>query len=160
MQSLDEVVRETVEEFVKSDMLFTALDVSNKVKEVLPLARHREVRDLVRSMFSTHIEPSGWAHTPIQVTLANGDMAEAMLYHPLSVAWDLDTAYDDQMRKQTALRPSVTSAKVAADGTVTVSSPLPVTVTAPSVSVTPPPTQARDMWSQLFQNQPSLFPRK
>lgn len=160
MKTLDEVVRETVEDFVQNSMLFTALDVSNKVKSVLPLARHREVRDLVRSVFSTHIEPAGWAHTPIQVTLADGSIAEAMLYHPLSASWDLDAEYDAQRRNQVSTRPSVASATVSANGTVTVSTPTqaPVAVTTPAVTTAQ--VAARDAWNQMFQNKPSLFPRK
>lgn len=162
MQTLDDVVREVVEDFVKDSVLFTALDVSNKVKSVLPQARHREVRDVVRSLFTSVVEPAGWARTPIQVQLADGSQAEALLYHPLSASWDLDQEYDTQRRQQASLRVNpVVSATVSANGTVSVS-PVPLSVVAPSV-VTVPATAAsptRDLWDQMFKSQPSLFPRK
>lgn len=154
MQTLDELVRETVEEFVNNNTLFTALDVSNKVKSVLPHARHREVRDLVRSLFSTTVEPAGWARTPIEVQLADGSQAEALLYHPLSSSWDLDQEYDTQRRQQASVRAnSVVPATVAPNGTITVTPPMPVIAQAASVAT-------RDLWDQMFKSQPSLFPRK
>lgn len=169
MQTLDEVVRETVEAFVRDSVLFTALDVSNKVKSVLPFARHRDVRDLVRSMFSTDVEPAGWARTPIEVQLADGSRTEAMLYHPLSSSWDLDNEYDAQKRNQASVKAApVVSATVAANGTVSVASLFDASISdAPTVSapiVTPPATPVakptRDLWDQMFKSQPSLFPRK
>ncbi len=162
MQTLDEVVLETIQSFVRDNVLFTALDVSNQVKSVLPHARHREVRDLVRSMFSTDVEPAGWARTPITVTLGDGNTAEALLYHPLSASWDLDAEYDAQKRSQSSARATtpVVPATVAADGTVTVSpAPAPVLASTPTVPVTSS-KPARDLWNQLFRTQPSLFPRK
>ncbi len=149
MQNLNDVVRETIEDFVQSNTLFTALDVSNKVKSVLPLARHREVRDLVRSMFVSHIEPAGWARSPITVTLADGTTANALLYHPLSASWDLDTEYDAQKRNQTSVKTGVAPVQ-------------PVAPVAPVVPVAPPSPapQVKDLWDQMFNSQPSLFPLK
>lgn len=164
MKSMDDLTREIVADFVKNNILFTALDVSNKVKETMPFARHREVRDIVRDMFCTSIEPSGYARTPITVTLGNGTTAEALLYHALVDSWDLDNKYDTQQRAQGTNKaaPVVT---------------LPVTVTAPNppattgvmsatVSIKPPVAAApvvpaaRVLWDQLFGSVPSLFPRK
>lgn len=153
MQNLSDVVRETVEDFVKNSTLFTALDVSNKVKSVIPHARHREVRDLVRNMFTSYVEPMGWARSPITVTLADGDTAEALLYHPLSDSWDLDTKYDDQKRNQTSVRANVAPAQTVVPAPVSVIPPAPV-------SVAPPTPQVKDLWDQMFGNQPSLFPLK
>lgn len=161
MKSLDELIRDVVGDFVKNNVLFTALDVSNKVKEIMPFARHREVRDVVRDMFVSDIEPAGYARTPITVTLSNGSTAEALLYHALVDSWDLDSKYDAQQRAQGGVKPAPV---------VT----LPVTVTAtPSSGVTPavvakpvvaPPAPvapaARVLWDQLFGSVPSLFPRK
>src|SRR5574338_58566 len=104
MAQLENEVKSVVSSFLQSGELFTALDVSNKVKMVLPLARHREVRDIVRSLFTTDIEPQSWARTPIQVTLPDGSSAEALLYHPLTDSWDLDSKYDAQKRAQSAVR--------------------------------------------------------
>jgi hypothetical protein len=158
MQTLEDIVDDVLEGLVQDEVLFTALDVSNKVKLAMPNARHREVRDMVRSKFTSHIEPHGWARSPITVTLADGSQVEALLYHPLSASWDLDTAYDDQKRTQVSARITVpVPASVASDGTVSVNPP--VSMTAPTV--TPPAVMpAKDLWDQMFNSQPSLFPRK
>lgn len=158
MTTLDSEVRSVVQAFMQSNELFTALDVSNKVKVALPFARHREVRDLVRGMFTTDIEPAGWARSPITVTLADGTQAEALLYHPLSDSWDLDNKYDQQKRQQASFQPGSAPVAVTAssNGTVT---PAPVAAPIP----TPPAVQslpAKDLWAQMFNSQPSLFPRK
>lgn len=162
MQTLDNLVLETIEDFMKDNTLFTALDVSNKVKMTMPTVRHREVRDLVRSMFVQYIEPAGWAKTPIQVQLADGSSAEAMLYHPLSDAWDLDNRYDVQMRSQTAVHTSPTIPAPATTTTISMPpvmkpTPMPKVVSTPAPA---PSMQARDLWDQMFQSKPSLFPRK
>src|SRR5574337_359749 len=157
MSSLEDTVRNVVQDFMKSDMLFTALDVSNAVKQVMPNARHREVRDVVRNMFTTDIEPQSWARTPIQVQLGDGTTAEALLYHPLTDSWDLDNKYDAQRRNLTSYRPvaaaqaAVAQAAVVAQATVT--QPVAqqvVTVPAAMPAPVPMPT-ARTLWDQLFQ---------
>jgi len=158
MTNLEDEVRSVVLEFMKSEELFTALDVSNKVKLALPLARHREVRDVVRGLFSTEIEPAGWARSPINVTLTNGAQTEALLYHPLADSWDLDSKYDTQKRHQAALNPTAQAAQ-ALGLTQTTTTPTPV------VSATVPAAPAknlpmRDRWMQLFDSKPSLFPMK
>jgi|SRR5579885_3115667 hypothetical protein len=169
MSTVDSVVRSTIQDFVRDGVLFTALDVSNKVKEVLPFARHREVRDLVRAAFVTDIEPASYAKTPITVTLGDGTTAEALLYHPLVDSWDLDAKYDAQKRAQTAARPNAQS-QVSATVVSPTPSPAPVSVnvvapvaTAPTVPVAAAPaapTNSRALWDSLFKSQPSLFPRR
>lgn len=139
---LDDLVLSVVQEFVKNGMLFTALDVSNKVKENLPQTRHREVRDLVRNLFALEIEPAGYARTPITVTLNDGSSAEALLYHSLQDYWDLDTKYDTQKRNQESLR-------------LTAPQAIPVNVAS---IVTPAATDLslKDKWANLLQSQPLL----
>jgi hypothetical protein len=181
MSTVDSVVRSTIQDFVRDGVLFTALDVSNKVKEALPLARHREVRDLVRASFTVDIEPASYARTPITVILENGDKAEALLYHPLVDSWDLDAKYDAQKRAQTATQPVASVQAIQAAMTV-ISNPanlsVPVTgfpvfmkplpaskvVAAPVPTPVPTPDPAtaasRVLWDNLFKAQPSLFPRK
>jgi hypothetical protein len=167
MNSVDSVVSAVVKDFISAGILFTALDVSNKVKETLPLARHREVRDLVRGMFLTEIEPAGYARTPINVVLDDGSMTGALLYHPLSDSWDLDNKYDSQQRAQKASKPTqysnpttITVNPVAA--TATIASQVPVNVTVPAVTSQPDPVvlPTRYLWDAMFKSQPSLFPRK
>lgn len=163
MTTLNDEVRSVVKSFIQSGELFTALDVSNKVKLALPLARHREVRDEVRALFTTEIEQAGWARTPITVTLTDGTTAEALLYHPLTDSWDLDNKYDAQKRAQAALSPASKAAQALG---IQPSSGLPVPVTAHpmpkvvSATAAAPTLNTKDAWMQLFSTTPSLFPRK
>jgi hypothetical protein len=159
MKTLQEVVKEVVSSFIMSETLFTALDVSNKVKETMPFARHREVRDEVRNCYSTDIEPNSYARTPIRVTLADGSGADALLYHPLSDSWDLDTKYSDQQRQSTAAPKAALNPVLAAQGPQQAPQPIAAKATGPG----PTPgvsSTARQLWSQMFGAQPSLFPRK
>lgn len=173
MTQLNDEVRSVIDNFVKNGDLFTALDVSNKVKMSMPTARHSEVRDVVRSLFTSDLEPNGWARTPIQVELSNGSKETALLYHPLTDSWDLDRKYDAQKRAQAAIRPvapttQLPQAVAGANSThqfgwcgtpPTVPHPkvVPVPVAAPAPT---PALPTRTLWDQLFNSQPSLFPRK
>jgi hypothetical protein len=163
MATLEDTVRSVVKDFITNEILFTALDVSNSVKQSLTHAKHREVREVVRGMFSTDIETSDWARTPINVTLSDGTTAEALLYHPLSDSWDLDNKYSAQQRSQTALRPAAvaqaTMAQAQAQAASVPATATPV-VTAPVVTVPAPFVTARAQWEGLFNSQPSLFPTK
>lgn len=160
MLTVDDVVRETILDFISSGELFTALDVSNKVKNSLPFARHREVRDLVRNSFRSDIEPAGYVRTPIQVTLADGSAVEALLYHPASDSWDLDSKYDNQKRSAApAQAKSVPSNPAPVFVPIAASAPAPVVTTVvPSAPASSPTAHA--LWDQMFSSQPSLFPRK
>ncbi len=155
MKNVSDVVQQVISEFVESNTLFTALDVSNKVKETLPFVRHREVRDLVRASFHSEIEAAGYARTPIKVTLMDGSTTEALLYHPLEDSWDLDTAYDTQKRTQAASKlPPVIVPKTPA-GTIFANitqNNVPV-----ATSVVPNSPSAKDVWEELFKSKPSLF---
>lgn len=164
MSNLENTVREVIEDFIKNEVLFTALDVSNAVKLAIPFAKHREVRDVVRSVFASDIESQGWARTPITVTLGDGTTAEALLYHPLSDSWDLDSKYDAQKRVSTSARPTAqaqaTVAQAASSTTVGIDAAGNVTVTAPvQPVVSSTPASPRTLWDSLFKSQPSLFPK-
>lgn len=175
--TLEDLVRSVLQSFIKDEVLFTALDVSNKVKETMPLARHREVRDIVRSCWSSEIDPAGYGRSPITVTLSDGTTAEALLYHSLADSWDLDAKYDAQKRAQVAVKPQQTSAPVAvtignqtasvsADGTLVITpvklppSAVTAPVATPTQTVPVVTTNVRDLWDQMFKTQPSLFPRQ
>lgn len=175
MSDLKSTVNEVITSFIDDEILFTALDVSNKVKQTIPSARHREVRDVVRDAWHDTIESSGYGRTPISVTLTNGSTAQALLYHPLHDAWDLDSKYDAQKREQVATAPvsdSVATPVTIGDSNVSVSDDGDVvvtsnnlTLTAPSVKVvksTPKAvdTPIRDQWKKIFDTQPSMFPRQ
>jgi hypothetical protein len=158
MSSLEDTVRLVVQDFVGRSVLFTALDVSNAVKQQMPHARHREVRDAVRGMFSTDIETQGWARTPITVNLEDGTTAEALLYHPLTSSWDLDNEYGAQQRAATSFRPTTAAQAVVAQAQAQ-TVPATTAATAPVVAPAPAPAPARALWDQMFQSQPSLFPK-
>lgn len=162
MANLEDTVRSIVQDFIGREVLFTALDVSNAVKQTIPNAKHRSVREVVRNMFATDIESADWARSPINVTLADGTVTEALLYHPLSDSWDLDNKYVAQQRAQTSVRPAAQAqATLAAAQTATsviVPAPVPQVAT-PAPVVTPMPT-ARTLWDNMFKTQPSLFPTK
>lgn len=165
MTTLDSVVNEVVDGFMDSGELFTALDVSNKVKLSLPFARHGEVRDMVRDLWSSKMQNSSWARTPISVTLADGRQVEALLYHPLSDSWDLDSKYDAQKRAQAALMPGAPVIPAASTTVVTGNAAVPAVVVKPSPTAVAKPAapvnqSIRDKWASLFDSQPSLFPLK
>lgn len=167
MKTLDDMVKETVKDFVTGSTLFTALDVSNKVKEAMPFARHREIRDIVRNLFTTEIETAGYTKTSISVTLKDNSTADALLYHPLIDSWDLDNKYSAQQRAG-GLKQVQAPQSAPAIGALTQIVPLPpVMKPAPMPKivpvtpvVAPPAPAARVLWDQLFGSQPSLFPRK
>jgi len=153
MKNLEDTVNSVVQDFLNKNELFTALDISNMVKETMPFARHREIRDLVRGLFTSEIESKGYGRTTIQVSLDDGSTANALLYHPLADSWDLDSKYDAQKRAQS------TSPQPA---TKTTTSPAVTSNVAPAVTVqvTPPlPSSPRDLWAKLFDTQKSIFPR-
>jgi hypothetical protein len=159
--NLEDAVFATIKIMMDTDTLFTALDISNAVKGILPQARHGEVRDIVRGLFTTEMVPAGWDRTSIEVTLADGSKQIALLYHPISLAMDIDYLYNDQRRLQTSVKVPQTNpvaATVAGDGTVSIKSSNQLPVPAPVVAQANPAT--RDLWKNMFSSQPSLFPRK
>jgi len=162
MKQLEDIVLEQVQDFVRNQVLFTALDVSNVIKITAPFARHRAVRDIVRSLFINEIETGGYARTPITVTLADGTKTDALLYHPLADSWDLDAKYDAQKRAQSSAMPSSAMPPLVIN--LPAPAPQPVVVVTPVVPTAPlapaPPVSTRDVWNSLFQSQPSLFPNK
>ena len=156
--NLENEVRSVIRDFIDQGNLFTGLDVSNKVKLSVPFARHSDVSELVRDLFTTEIESSGYGRSPIDVVLADGSKRTAMLYHSLADTWDLDTKYDSQKRAQTTLKPvQVAQAVVAAAQVAT--NPV-ATVSAVSPAVPAVNLSARAQWDSLFKSTPSLFPRK
>lgn len=159
----EDAVRHIVKDFMSKDLLFTALDISNEVKKVFSHLRHKEVRDIVRSMFDLEIQPAGWAVTDIEVTLQDSSKRWARLYYPLSASWDLEALYDDQKRSQTSSKPTPQvnppfdpSFSFNKDGDVTIKTDKGVSVSAPSIQAVPP----HQMWKQMFDSKPSLFPSK
>ena len=161
MNTLQDTVRAVVEDLVHTEQLFTALDVSNKVKVQLPNVRHRDVRDQVRVLFDTWMTSMDYERTPITVTLEDGSTAKAMLYHSVDL-WDedLDKLYDQQKRSQVAIKP-IAPTPLTNIASVATMAPMPgaATVTIAMTAPVPMP-KAHELWSSLFATQPSLFPTK
>jgi hypothetical protein len=159
---LKDKIHDIITDFVENNVLFTALDVSNEVKKTISFARHKDVRDEVRKAWLLDIEPFQYARTPITVNLTDGTTADALLYHPLQDSWNLDVKYDSQQRAQTSVLP-MTSASVPStvatmvNTAMATASPVVLSTSAP---VPVPVTNVKDLWDNLFQNKPSLFPRQ
>ncbi|MDP3155547.1 MAG: hypothetical protein Q8N23_22940 [Archangium sp.] len=94
------VTARVLDRFTASAMLFTALDVSNAVKETLPDVRHRDVSPLVREIFDGEGLGS-YQQTQIDVVAA-GKTVQALLYH---LPTHDPARYDDSMRSQLARPP-------------------------------------------------------
>jgi hypothetical protein len=100
-QVLRAVTQRVVDTFTGLGSLFTALDISNAVKQTLPDVRHREVSPLVRELFGKGAM-GDYRQDTIEV-MANGETpTQAFLYHlpehPVAL-------YDDAMRSQLAIPP-------------------------------------------------------
>src|SRR5690242_18381950 len=95
------VTARVVDEFTSAAMLFTALDVSNAVKQTLTDARHREISPIVRDIFERR-GMGAYTQTQIDVMAAGNKPVKALLYHLPEQAPAL---YDDTMRSQLATPP-------------------------------------------------------
>jgi hypothetical protein len=111
------VTARVVDEFTSAAMLFTALDVSNAVKQTLPEARHREISPIVRDIFERR-GMGAYQQTSIDVMAQGNKPARALLYH---LPEQTTAMYDDTMRAQLATPPQRTAA-VSQDAAVSTSS--------------------------------------
>lgn len=123
-EEMEAVTARVLDRFTASAMLFTALDVSNAVKESLPDVRHRDVSPLVRQAFDRGaLGP--YETTQIDVN-AQGKTVQALLYHLPTQSPDL---YDEKMRSQLARPPKKGADKKVTDAQIqdeTVSASVPV----------------------------------
>jgi hypothetical protein len=92
-----------VDDFTMKAQPFTALDVSNAVKAVVPDARHREVSPLVRDQFARR-GMGAYVQTMIDVMAGGSTPAKAYLYH---LPNQPTSAYNDAMRAQLAKPPTL-----------------------------------------------------
>jgi hypothetical protein len=99
------VTARVVDEFTSAAMLFTALDVSNAVKQTLTEARHREISPVVRDIYERR-GMGAYTQTLIDVMAQGQKPAKAFLYHLPEQAPAL---YDDAMRAQLAVPPQRTT---------------------------------------------------
>jgi len=80
---------------------FTSIDVSNRVKQNGLFVRHREVAHLVRTAYANKdLVQYGYVRDLINVTLKNGESAQAFLYHHATVPTS-----EYKLRDQVALSP-------------------------------------------------------
>jgi hypothetical protein len=78
---IENVTRRVMDRFAVEGFLFTALDVSNQVKQALPGVRHREVAPIVRDLFDDGVMGQSYVQTLIDVQLPDGQTTQAFLYH-------------------------------------------------------------------------------
>lgn len=78
---VENVTRRVMDRFACEGFLFTALDVSNQVKQSLPGVRHREVSPIVRDLFEDGVMGESYLQTLIDVQLPDGQTTQAFLYH-------------------------------------------------------------------------------
>jgi hypothetical protein len=78
---IENVTRRVMDRFAVEGFLFTALDVSNQVKQSLPGVRHREVAPIVRDLFDDGVMGQSYVQTLIDVRLPDGQTTQAFLYH-------------------------------------------------------------------------------
>src|SRR5512139_1473808 len=95
------VTARVVDEFTSAAMLFTALDVSNAVKQTVPDARHREISPIVRDIFERR-GMGAYIQSSIKVVAQGNKPTTALLYHLPEQPPDM---YDDTMRQQLAVPP-------------------------------------------------------
>jgi hypothetical protein len=99
---VENVTRRVMDRFACEGFLFTALDVSNQVKQSLPGVRHREVAPIVRDLFEDGVLGASYLQTLIDVQLPNGQATEAFLYH---LEDDDPDDYAGTQRQQRAIAP-------------------------------------------------------
>lgn len=99
---VENVTRRVMDRFACEGFLFTALDVSNQVKQSLPGVRHREVAPIVRDLFEDGVMGTSYVQTLIDVQLPGGQTTQAFLYH---LEDDDPDDYAGTQRQQLAIPP-------------------------------------------------------
>jgi len=99
---VENVTRRVMDRFAADGFLFTALDVSNQVKQSLPGVRHREVAPIVRDLFEDGVMGDSYVQTLIDVNLPGGQTTQALLYH---LDDDDPDDYAGTQRQQRAIPP-------------------------------------------------------
>lgn len=145
-------------EFVNDKKAFTALDVSNKIKQTYPYLRHKEVRDVVINEFASNPNfADDYMRTPIDVFLADGSTVTAILYHHFDDKDNLDTVYPETQRTQKSNYATQTMAP-AASNTANINTNT-ATNTTPLPSQAQPILSPKDVWTKLFSHN-TFIPNK
>lgn len=79
MSANDASIKRKIQEYVKSDRMFTSVDISNALKREGIWVRNREVTMWLRGNFNSNDLFKGWAMETISV---NGGSTNATLYYP------------------------------------------------------------------------------
>lgn len=103
MQTLNNAVIDSIKGFICNNAPFTTLDLLNKVRLSIPFANHKEVSDLVKYSFSNEIEPYNYNKSLINITLSNGSIVVATLYHSLYKTNDLDNYYAEYKKSKVSM---------------------------------------------------------
>lgn len=103
---ISSATRHVVDSLTSAGFMFTALDVSNEVKQRLEGVRHRDVSPVVRALFEDGSMGADYTRTTIDV-MAEGKKVQALLYHDKR---DDPDDYDGSLRRQTAAPPKRTAA--------------------------------------------------
>ncbi len=101
LSDIESVTLRVVDHHTEEGFLFTALDISNIVKQSLPGVRHREVAPIVRSLYESGKLGADYTRSNIDVT-AGGKSVTAFLYH---LDEDDPDDYAGTQRQQTAIAP-------------------------------------------------------
>lgn len=101
-EALAGVTQRVIDLYTREGFLFTALDVSNSVKQTLPSVRHREVAPIVRDIFAAGNMGDAYQQTLIDVT-ADRKPVQAFLYHLKGA--DIAVGYAEDKRHQLAIPP-------------------------------------------------------
>ena len=99
---IENVTRRVMDRFACEGFLFTALDVSNQVKQSLPGVRHREIAPIVRDLFDDGVMGQSYVQTLIDVQIPGGQSTQAFLYH---LEDDDPDDYAGTQRQQRAIPP-------------------------------------------------------
>ncbi len=99
---IESVTRRVIDTMTYDGFLFTALDVSNEVKKVLPGVRHREVAPIVRDIYSNGDLGEDYTRTLIDVIADGHKKVQTFLYH---LDDDDPEDYTGSQRRQMATPP-------------------------------------------------------
>lgn len=78
---IQSTTKAVLDEFCGYGLMFTALDVSNEVKNRITGVRHREISPVVRELFEGGELDGDYTRTLIDVTTPQGKTVQAYLYH-------------------------------------------------------------------------------
>lgn len=92
MLSLNERVRNRVNDFVESRRAFTTVDISHPIINDDPTVRHRQIREVIEEMLTEgYFDEVAYTTTNITVHPQPGQDVGARLFHPDEPGFDVDS---------------------------------------------------------------------